>query len=275
MNSGSSASNCGTSTCPCPSPSGPRGSRAIRRRTSRRPMRASTSDGLVGETAGPAFTTERRGLGDLLGGFLLAWRPTTWTASQAHPRGLLPRLAQLVARGAMWTSPQDGRQAVYRLLQEREQTVSRVRVYASTARCDAGERRPYLDEIRQMASRGEDPRQVRHAREDSPSCARARGGGRRLHGRRGRNQGWPSRCSAPTRLGPRARHRLCARLRRPRHRLLEEPLDMHDWHGMAELRRRVKTPIAGGELHGAWHEFEPCSSTTASASTSPTRCSPG
>ena len=25
---------------------------------------------------------------------------------------------------------------------------------------------------------------------------------------------------------------------------LEEPLDMHDWHGMAELRRRVKTPIA-------------------------------
>ena len=30
-----------------------------------------TSDGLTGETAGPAFTTERRGLGDLLGGFLL------------------------------------------------------------------------------------------------------------------------------------------------------------------------------------------------------------
>jgi len=38
---------------------------------------------------------------------------------------------------------------------------------------------------------------------------------------------------------------------------LEEPLDMHDWHGMAELRRRVKTPIAGGELHGAWHELQP------------------
>jgi L-alanine-DL-glutamate epimerase-like enolase superfamily enzyme len=38
---------------------------------------------------------------------------------------------------------------------------------------------------------------------------------------------------------------------------LEEPLDMHDWHGMAELRRRVKTPIAGGELHGGWHELQP------------------
>ncbi len=32
-------------------------------------------DGLVGETAGPAFTTERRGLGDLLGGFLLGMDP--------------------------------------------------------------------------------------------------------------------------------------------------------------------------------------------------------
>lgn len=32
---------------------------------------------------------------------------------------------------------------------------------------------------------------------------------------------------------------------------------MHDWRGMAELRRRVRTTIAGGELHGAWHEFEP------------------
>jgi L-alanine-DL-glutamate epimerase-like enolase superfamily enzyme len=38
---------------------------------------------------------------------------------------------------------------------------------------------------------------------------------------------------------------------------LEEPLDMHDWDGMAELRRRVRTPIAGGEIHGAWHEFRP------------------
>jgi L-alanine-DL-glutamate epimerase-like enolase superfamily enzyme len=38
---------------------------------------------------------------------------------------------------------------------------------------------------------------------------------------------------------------------------IEEPLDMHDWDGMAELRRRVKTPIAGGEIHGAWHEIRP------------------
>lgn len=29
------------------------------------------------------------------------------------------------------------------------------------------------------------------------------------------------------------------------------------WHGMAELRRRVKVQLAGGELHGAWHELLP------------------
>lgn len=31
---------------------------------------------------------------------------------------------------------------------------------------------------------------------------------------------------------------------------LEEPLDMYDFKGYAELRKRTKTPIAAGELHG-------------------------
>jgi L-alanine-DL-glutamate epimerase-like enolase superfamily enzyme len=38
---------------------------------------------------------------------------------------------------------------------------------------------------------------------------------------------------------------------------IEEPLDMHDWDGMSELRKRVKTKISGGELHGDWHEVRP------------------
>jgi L-alanine-DL-glutamate epimerase-like enolase superfamily enzyme len=36
---------------------------------------------------------------------------------------------------------------------------------------------------------------------------------------------------------------------------LEEPLDMYAWDDLAELRRRSKVPIAGGELNGGWHEF--------------------
>jgi len=37
---------------------------------------------------------------------------------------------------------------------------------------------------------------------------------------------------------------------------LEEPLDMYAFDEMAELRRRVKTPLAGGELTAGWHEHK-------------------
>lgn len=37
---------------------------------------------------------------------------------------------------------------------------------------------------------------------------------------------------------------------------LEEPLDMYAFDEMAELRRRTKTPIAGGELTPGWHEHK-------------------
>lgn len=32
---------------------------------------------------------------------------------------------------------------------------------------------------------------------------------------------------------------------------------MHDWDGMAELRRRIKTKLSGAELLGDWHEVRP------------------
>jgi L-alanine-DL-glutamate epimerase-like enolase superfamily enzyme len=37
---------------------------------------------------------------------------------------------------------------------------------------------------------------------------------------------------------------------------LEEPLDMHGWDDLAELRRRARVPIAGGELNAGWQEFQ-------------------
>lgn len=40
-----------------------------------------TGDGLVAKTGGPAFTTERRGLGELLGGFLFGMRKRLREAS--------------------------------------------------------------------------------------------------------------------------------------------------------------------------------------------------
>jgi D-galactarolactone cycloisomerase len=37
---------------------------------------------------------------------------------------------------------------------------------------------------------------------------------------------------------------------------IEEPLDMHAYDELAELRSRSPVPIAGGELNGGWHEFK-------------------
>jgi L-alanine-DL-glutamate epimerase-like enolase superfamily enzyme len=37
---------------------------------------------------------------------------------------------------------------------------------------------------------------------------------------------------------------------------LEEPLDMHAFDELAELRRRSSVPIAGGEMNGGWHEIK-------------------
>ncbi len=37
---------------------------------------------------------------------------------------------------------------------------------------------------------------------------------------------------------------------------IEEPLDMHDYEGLAKLREKSKVPIAGGEMNFGLHEFK-------------------
>ena len=221
------------------------------------------SDGLIGETGGPAFTTERSGLGQLLGGFLLGMR----VDDMAGFRKRLREASYLGWRNwwleaAWWDfAGKLAGKPVYRLLQEREETVNRARVYASTGSLrPLVERRPYLDEIRVMGIRAvkirvkyatleEDLAMVRGVREhlgdDFTIGVDA-------------NQGWPVSLFQPNPDWGLARATAfaqgCDELGVA---WLEEPVDMHDWHGMAELRRRIRTPIAGGELHGAWHELLP------------------
>jgi D-galactarolactone cycloisomerase len=220
-------------------------------------------DGLVGETGGPAFTTERRGLGELLGGFLLgmpaddmpSFRKRLREASYLGWRNWWLEAASWDLAGKMAGRP------VYQLLQARPETVTRAHVYASSGSLlPLQERRQYLDEIRRMGidavkirvkypTLEEDLAMVRAVREhvgDSFTLGVDA------------NQGWPVSLFRPNPDWDFERATAFA------HRCdelgvawLEEPLDMHDWHGMAELRRRVNTPIAGGELHGAWHELLP------------------
>jgi D-galactarolactone cycloisomerase len=220
-------------------------------------------DGLVGETGGPAFTTERSGLGQLLGGFLLGMHADDMD-------GLRKRLREASYLGwrnwwleaAWWDMA--GKLAgkpVYKLLQDTEETVTRARVYASTGSLrPLAERRPYLDEIRRMGigavkirvkypTLEEDLAHVRAVREhlgdDFVIGVDA-------------NQGWPVSLFQPNPDWDLERATAFARgCDELGVAWLEEPLDMHDWHGMAELRRRVKVQLAGGELHGAWHELLP------------------
>jgi D-galactarolactone cycloisomerase len=221
------------------------------------------SDGLVGETGGPAFTSERRGLGDLLGGFLLGMRADDMDgfrkrlreASYLGWRNWWLEAAYWDLAGKMAGKP------VYKLLQDTPETVTRAQVYASTGSLQPlAERRKYLDEIRRMGIAAVKIRVKYPTLEEDLALVR---GVREQVGDDfilgvDANQGWPvslfqanpdwdlERATAFA-LG-------CDELGVA---WLEEPLDMHDWHGMAELRRRVRTPIAGGELHGAWHELLP------------------
>jgi D-galactarolactone cycloisomerase len=222
-----------------------------------------TSDGLVGETAGPAFTTERRGLGDLLGGFLLGMAADDMDGFRKRLReGSYLGWRNWWLEAAMWDLA--GKMAgkpVYQLLQARAETVSRVRVYASSGSLrPLEERRGYLEDIRRKGIGAVKIRVKYQTLEEDFALVR---GVRMLAGDDftigvDANQGWPvslfSRNPDWDLDRATAFARGCDDLGIA---WLEEPLDMHDWEGMAELRRRVRTTIAGGELHGGWHELQP------------------
>jgi D-galactarolactone cycloisomerase len=223
-------------------------------------LRVYAQDGRQGLTAGTAFGRERQGLGSLLGAYLVglpvddlgAVRQRLREASYLGWRNwwIEPAFWDLLGKGVD--------KPVYRLLQETDELVPTVRVYASSGeRRDAAARRGYLDLIRRMGFqavkiRVRDPAQ----RDDIPTLREIRRelGPDFILGVDA-NQGWPVSIIQPspiwdleyaTQVG-----RACDELGVG---WLEEPLDMHDWDGMRELRRRIKTPIAGAEILGDVHE---------------------
>jgi L-alanine-DL-glutamate epimerase-like enolase superfamily enzyme len=223
-------------------------------------LRLFTDDGLVGVSAGTAFGRERQGIGDLLGSFLLGVR-----ADDIDTVRLRLREASYLGWRNWWIEcafwdllGQIRGKPVYKLLQAKEETVTKAPVYASSGEVrDFARRQPYLDLIRRMGFRAVKIRVKDPARKDDISILRAV---RRELGDSfvigvDANQGWPVSLIDPT---PKwdlayatAFGRACDDLGLS---WIEEPLDMHDWDGMAALRRQVKTRIAGAELLGDWHE---------------------
>ena len=224
-------------------------------------IRLYTDDGLIGHATGNAFTTERSGLGDLLGGFLIGTpaddldtvRKRIREASYLGWRNWWLEPAFWDLKGQMEGKP------VYKLLQDKEETVTKAPVYASSGTLKPiKERKEYLDEIRKL---GIPAVKIRVHDSELKKDVEIIKDVRREVGDDfvigvDANQGWPVSLIEPTTIWSLDRAtefgKACDDLGIA---WLEEPLDMHDWDGMAELRRRIKTRVAGGELHGDWHEL--------------------
>ncbi len=226
-------------------------------------VRLTTDGGLVGVASGAAFGRERRGLGELLGNFLLGVRADDLETVRKRLR----EVSYLGWRNwwienAFWDlKGQIEGKPVYKLLQNEEETVERVPVYASSGELQPIEkRRRWLDDIRAQGFKAAKIRVKDPERKNDIAIleqVRKEVGDDFILGVDA-NQGWPVSLFDPTPpwdldyatdFG-----KACDELGMA---WIEEPLFMHDWDGMAELRKRIKTPLSGGELHGDWHEIRP------------------
>jgi len=234
-----------------------------------------SSDGAVGIAAGTAFNKEREGLGELLGGFLIGVK----VGDIETVRKRLREASYLGWRNwwleaAFWDlwAKERGR-PVYKLLADSDETVSDAKVYASTGSlADIKQRRPYLDQIRDM---GIGAVKIRVHSEDIKKDLQILQDARKELGDDfiiavDANQGWPVSLIEKTPIWDLKRAvdfgKGCDDLGIA---WIEEPLDMHAYQDMAKLRKQVKTHIAGAELlqdrseldfaffHGALDKYQP------------------
>jgi len=225
-------------------------------------LKMTTKDGVEGYAAGNAFENEREGLGSLLGPYLIGTDPTD-----------ISRVRQLLREASFlgWHNPWleaacwdikgkiEGK-PVYQLLNpDLPAPVTEALVYASSGSIKpVPERLAYLDRVRDM---GFTATKLRvhdfDIRNDIAiiEAARAHVGEDFIIGVDA-NQGWRVTLidDAPLWTLERATEfgKACEDLGV---RWLEEPLDMHAYDELAELRRRMTTlKIAGCELNTGWQE---------------------
>ena len=225
-------------------------------------LKMTTKDGVEGFAAGNAFENEREGLGSLLGPYLIGIDPTD-----------IQRVRQLLREASYlgWHNPWieaacwdikgkiEGK-PVYQLLNpDLPEPVTEARVYASSGSIlPIGDRLAYLDRIREMGFTATKLRVHDFDMEKDIAIIEA---ARRHLGDDftigvDANQGWRVTLidDAPLWNLERATEfgKACEALGV---RWLEEPLDMHAYDELAELRRRMSTlKIAGCEINTGWRE---------------------
>jgi len=224
-------------------------------------LRLTTESGLEGYSAGVAMEQERSGLGSLLGPYLLG-------ANALDIDEVSQRLREATYLGwrnawieaAFWDiKAKAAQKPLYQLLSGSNERVDRVRVYLSMGEVARGDKlKRYLDDAQ---SKGVDAVKIRvHDHDEEVDLGAVREArdhvGDGLHLMVDANQGWRVALlgDAPLWDLDRATRfvKACDELD---FSWVEEPVDMYDYDAQAELRRRVKTPIAGGELNGGWHQL--------------------
>jgi len=223
-------------------------------------MRVTTDDGVQGLSAGVAFESEREGLGGLLGPYLIGLDPTDIaTGRQRIREASFLGWRNYWLEAAFWDILGKVKEKpVWALLGGKE--ANRVPVYASTGEIHPREQR--IEEVFRLREMGFKTVKLRVHSFDPAEDVEQVNGVREAVGDSmeigvDANQGWRVALidDAPLWTLERATDfaRACGELNVA---WIEEPLDMYAYDEQAELRRRSKVPIAGGEMNGGWHEFK-------------------
>ncbi len=222
-------------------------------------LKITTDDGLVGYSAGMAMEEEREGLGTLLGQYLINHE----VEKLDEVRHLLREASYLGWRNnwieaAFWDliGKKEGK-PLYELLGGKG---GRIQAYCSTGEVHEPERR--AAEVLARKDEGFDivklrvhDFEIKKDIEQVRSVREAVGDSMKIGV--DANQGWPvTIIDKPPIWDLERAAEFAAACEEYDVAWLEEPLDMYAFDDMAALRRRTKTPIAGGELTPGWHEHK-------------------
>ena len=218
-----------------------------------------TNDGIEGYAAGSAMGTERQGLGDLLGGYLIGADPTDIDRIQS-----LIKQAGFLGWRNFWIEPacwdiigkKQGR-PVYELLGGQARPVD---VYLSTG--EMHDPRARVDELLAMKGEGFKTAKLRVKNKELKEDIRhleviRKGLGDDLVLGVDANQGWLVSIVDRVPAWDVARAKEFAAACYDNNILwLEEPLDSRDYDGNAEVKRTSKIRISGAELNYGWDEIK-------------------
>lgn len=222
-------------------------------------LKITTDDNLVGYSAGMAMEEEREGLGSLLGQYLIGQE----VEKLDEVNQLLREASYLGWRNnwieaAFWDliGKKEGKPA-YELMGGKG---GRIQAYCSTGEVHEPEQR--AKEVIALREKGFDIVKLRvHDHNIEKDIAQVRAVreavGDSMEIGVDANQGWPvSIINKPPIWDLERAAKFAKTCEEYNISWLEEPLDMYAFDEMAELRRRTKTPIAGGELTPGWHEHK-------------------